>query len=68
MVELAEKEEIDTLLFPLSWWDMFPHQLGHSNEDAWARGLQINILAANNHVPEVRKLMAVVGGNRSLSL
>jgi len=52
VVEAAEKEEIDTLLFPLAWWDMFPHQLAHSSEDAWARGLQINILAANVHVPE----------------
>ena len=32
---------MDTLLLPLSWWDMFPHQLAHSNEDAWARGLQV---------------------------
>jgi len=52
VVELAEVEGIDTLLLPLSWWDMFPHQLGHSSEDAWARGLQVNLLAANNHVPE----------------
>ena len=29
------------MLLPLSWWDMFPHQLAHSNEDAWARGLQV---------------------------
>ena len=35
------KKGIDTLLMPLSWWDMFPHQLAHSNEDAWARGLQV---------------------------
>ena len=35
------KKGIDTLLVPLSWWDMFPHQLAHSNEDAWARGLQV---------------------------
>ena len=32
---------MDTLLLPLSWWDLFPHQLAHSNEDAWARGLQV---------------------------
>ena len=31
---------MDNLLMPLSWWDMFPHQLAHSNEDAWARGLR----------------------------
>ena len=41
VVDLAEKEGIDTLLLPLSWWDMFPHQLAHSNQDAWARGLQV---------------------------
>ena len=35
------KKGMDTLLMPLSWWDMFPHQLAHSNEDAWARGLQV---------------------------
>ena len=65
VVELVEEGGIDTLLIPLSWWDMFPHQLAHSNEDAWARGLQVflwlfgkskllcqvNLLAANNHVP-----------------
>ena len=65
VVEAAEQEEIDTLLFPLAWWDMFPHQLAHSNEDAWARGLQINILAANVHVPEVRRVMVVVDGGQS---
>ena len=42
VVELVEEGGIDTLLLPLSWWDMFPHQLAHSNEDAWARGLQVN--------------------------
>jgi len=52
VVDLAEQAEVDTLLVPLSWWDMFPHQLAHSNEDAWARGLQINLLAADTHSPE----------------
>ena len=33
--------QVDTLLLPLSWWDLFPHQLAHSSEDAWARGLQV---------------------------
>jgi len=51
VINAAEDAGMDTLLMPLSWWDMFPHQLAHSNEDAWARGLQINLLAANNHVP-----------------
>ena len=41
VVDLVEQKGIDTLLLPLSWWDMFPHQLAHSNEDAWARGLQV---------------------------
>ena len=51
VVELAEDLAMDTLLLPLSWWDMFPHQLAHSSEDAWARGLQTNLLAANTHYP-----------------
>ena len=51
-VDLAVEENIDTLLVPLSWWDMFPHQLAHSNEAAWARGLQVNLLSANTHHPE----------------
>ena len=41
VVDLAEQQGIDTLLLPLSWWDMYPHQLAHSNQDAWARGLQV---------------------------
>ena len=49
IVDLVKEMDIDTLLLPLSWWDLFPHQLAHSNEDAWARGLQINILSANTH-------------------
>ena len=49
IVDLVTQMNIDTLLLPLSWWDLFPHQLAHSNEDAWARGLQINILSANTH-------------------
>ena len=40
-VQMCQKKGMDTLLMPLSWWDMFPHQLAHSNEDAWARGLQV---------------------------
>ena len=60
VVDLVEREGIDTLLLPLSWWDMFPHQLAHSNEDAWARGLQINLLAADNHVPQVRNIVSTV--------
>jgi len=49
VVDLVDQEGIDTLLLPLSWWDMFPHQLAHSNEDAWARGLQVNVMSANTH-------------------
>ena len=26
---------VDTLLLPLSWWDLFPHQLAHSNQATW---------------------------------
>eukprot|EP00092_Neocalanus_flemingeri_P008400 GFUD01009056.1.p1 GENE.GFUD01009056.1~~GFUD01009056.1.p1 ORF type:complete len:524 (-),score=153.49 GFUD01009056.1:111-1682(-) len=52
IVDLVELGEIDTLLLPLSWWDLFPHQLAVSNEDAWARGLQVNLLAANTHNAE----------------
>jgi len=52
IVDLVELGEIDTLLLPLSWWDLFPHQLAHSNQDAWARGLQVNMLAANTHDAE----------------
>ena len=40
IVKLVTDHDIDTLLLPLSWWDLFPHQLAHSNQDAWARGLQ----------------------------
>ena len=50
-VDLVKQEKVDTLLLPLSWWDLFPHQLAHSNQDAWARGLQVNLLAANTHLP-----------------
>lgn len=49
IVDLVTEYDIDSLLLPLSWWDLFPHQLAHSNEDAWARGLQINVLSANTH-------------------
>jgi len=49
VVDLVELEEVDTLLVPLYWWDLFPHQLAHSAEAAWARGLQVNLIAANNH-------------------
>ena len=42
IVDLVTEQGIDTLLLPLAWWDLFPHQLAHSNEDAWARGLQVN--------------------------
>ena len=48
-MDLVEQHNISTLLLPLSWWDLFPHQLAHSNQAAWARGLQVNLLAANTH-------------------
>jgi len=49
VVDLVDLAAVDTLLVPLYWWDLFPHQLAHSAEAAWARGLQVNLLAANNH-------------------
>ena len=48
-MDLVEQHNISTLLLPLSWWDLFPHQLAHSKQAAWARGLQVNLLAANAH-------------------
>ena len=48
-MELVEQLNISSLLLPLSWWDLLPHQLAHSNQAAWARGLQVNLLAANTH-------------------
>ena len=53
IVKLVTDHDIDTLLLPLSWWDLFPHQLAHSNQDAWARGLQA--LHMNNIFQEIRK-------------
>jgi len=50
-LDLVREFNVDTLLVPLYWWDLFPHQLAHSAEDAWARGLQVNLLAANINSP-----------------
>ena len=40
-VDLVDEAGVDTLIVPLSWWDMYPHQLAHVDEMSWARGLQV---------------------------
>ncbi|XP_031565058.1 pantetheinase-like [Actinia tenebrosa] len=50
-VTLVNKHEIDHVVFPTAWFDVLPLFSAIGFHGSWARGMQVNFLAANTHVP-----------------
>lgn len=50
-VELIEKHQIDTVLFPTWWYDELPSLTAIQFQDAWSYKHKVNLLAANIHEP-----------------
>lgn len=46
-VDLVEKHKVDTILFPTWWYDEAPILTATLSQEAWSRGNQVNLLAAN---------------------
>lgn len=51
-VPLVTKHKIDHVVFPTAWFDVLPLFAAIGFHGSWARGMQVNFLSANSHVPE----------------
>lgn len=47
------KHKVDHIVFPTAWFDVLPLFAAIGFHGSWARGMQVNFLSANSHVPEV---------------
>ena len=52
-VPLVTKYEIDHVVFPTAWFDVLPLFAAIGFHGSWARGMGVNFLGANTHVPLV---------------
>ena len=52
-VPLVTQHNIDHVVFPTAWFDVLPLFAAIGFHGSWARGMGVNFLAANTHVPEV---------------
>ncbi|XP_071111871.1 pantetheinase-like [Haliotis cracherodii] len=50
-VELIQKEGIRNMVFPTAWMDRLPYLAAIEFHSAFAKGLGVNVLAANIHFP-----------------
>ncbi|XP_028404486.1 pantetheinase-like [Dendronephthya gigantea] len=50
-IPLVEKYNIDHVVFPTAWFDVLPLFAAIGFHSSWARGMRVNYLAANTHVP-----------------
>ncbi|XP_046335701.2 pantetheinase-like [Haliotis rufescens] len=50
-VELIQKEGIRNMVFPTAWMDRLPYLAAIEFHSAFAKGLGVNVLAANIHYP-----------------
>lgn len=51
-VPLVTRDNIDHVVFPTAWFDVLPLFAAIGFHSSWARGMQVNFLAANSHVPQ----------------
>lgn len=51
-IPLVEKYNIDHVVFPTAWFDVLPLFAAIGFHSSWARGMGVNYLASNTHVPE----------------
>ncbi|XP_046840395.1 pantetheinase-like [Xenia sp. Carnegie-2017] len=50
-ITLVEKYNIDHVVFPTAWFDVLPLFAAIGFHSSWARGMGVNFLASNTHVP-----------------
>ena len=50
-IPLVEKYNIDHVVFPTAWFDVLPLFAAIGFHGSWARGMQVNYLGSNTHVP-----------------
>lgn len=50
-VQLVTKYKIDHVAFPTAWFDVLPLFAAIGFHSSWARGMEVNFLGANTHVP-----------------
>ena len=50
-VPLVTEHGIDHVVFPTAWFDVLPLFAAVGFHGSWARGMEVNFLAANTHVP-----------------
>ena len=43
MRQLVEEHNVDTIIFPTHWWDLYPHQIPSTLFDAMAKGWQVRL-------------------------
>jgi pantetheine hydrolase len=80
-VPLVTQHEIDHVVFPTAWFDVLPLFSAIGFHGSWARGMEVNFLAANSHLPPslntgsgiysptgVKKYYRSMSGNGSLSV
>ena len=78
-IPLVEKYNIDHVVFPTAWFDVLPLFAAIGFHSSWARGMRVNFLASNSHVPPLlntgsgvygitgaRKFYRSLSGNGSL--
>ncbi|XP_064611046.1 pantetheinase-like [Liolophura sinensis] len=53
-VDLIEKHNVDTVLFPTAWMDALPLLAAIEYHSAFAVMMQVNLLSANIHLPSLR--------------
>ena len=52
-ISLVEKYNIDHVAFPTAWFDVLPLLSAIGFHSSWARGMGVNFLASNSHVPSL---------------
>lgn len=51
-VPLVTKYKVDHIVFPTAWFDVLPLFAAFGFHGSWGRGMEVNFLAANTHVPQ----------------
>ena len=51
-VPLVTQYKVDHIVFPTAWFDVLPLFAAIGFHGSWARGMEVNFLGANTHVPQ----------------
>lgn len=52
-VPLVTQYKVDHIVFPTAWFDVLPLFAAIGFHGSWARGMEVNFLSANTHVPRL---------------